>query len=250
MTSPIQPPEEGFNEKEHREKTRAAEVHGSILREQAEPREGRAPLPIWLIPVFFAVLFCAGLYLASHSGGFRPDVFELSTPASASGGEETPSGPVDPKTLGKRVFTQNCAVCHQPTGLGLPGAFPPLVGSEWVIGGEGHGDNHLVKLVLKGLQGPLQVKGENYNNAMPPWGQLSDEQIAGVLTYIRSEWGNAAPAISPDYVKSIREKTADRTDPWTAKELQAIPAEKQPATEPASPASPEQPAPAAPPTAG
>jgi len=81
---------------------------------------------------------------------------------------------------------------------------------------------------------------------MPTWSQLSDEQIASVLTYIRSEWGNAAPPISTEYVKSIREKTADRTEPWTSKELQAIPAEKEPAAEPPAPAAAPSPVPAAP----
>ena len=238
MTSPTLPPEEGFNEKDHHEEIDLAEVHASILREQADPKEGGEPIPLWLLTIFFAIVFWAGLYLANNSGGFRADVFDPSQAVQVAGGD---SGPVDPKVLGKRVFTQSCVVCHQPTGLGLPGVFPPLAGSEWVLGTDPHGDNHLVKLVLKGMQGPVKVKDVDYNNAMPAWTQLSDEQIAGVLTYIRSEWGNAAPPISTEYVKSIREKTADRTDPWTAKELLDIPAEKVPASESAPSAPPAAP---------
>lgn len=246
MTSPTQPPDEGFNEKAQPDEINISEVHGSILREQAEPRDGSEPVPLWLITVFFCIIFWAGLYLAYFSGGFRADVFDPSRTAWAGGGDAAQAGPVDPKVLGKRVFTQNCVVCHQTTGLGVAGQFPPLVGSEWVVGGDWHGDNHLVKLLLKGLQGPVEVKGATYNNAMPTWSQLSDEQIASVLTYIRSEWGNAAPPISTEYVKSIREKTADRTEPWTSKELQAIPAEKEPAAEPPAPAAAPSPVPAAP----
>ncbi len=129
--------------------------------------------------------------------------------------------------------------------MGVAGQFPPLVASEWVVGGAWVADNHLVKILLAGMQGPVQVKGNTYNNAMPPWAQLKDEQIAAILTYIRSEWGNAAAPITADYVKTIRAASADRKDPWTQKELKAIPAE----TIPAGGAAPAAPAPAAPPAA-
>jgi mono/diheme cytochrome c family protein len=165
--------------------------------------------------------------MEDNSGGFRADVFEVSDAAEADRRTDT-TGPIDPKILGKRVFTQSCVVCHQITGLGVPGQFPPLAGSEWVTGGDWHGDNHLVAILLKGLQGPVQVKGMTFNNAMPTWRQLSDEQIAAVLNYIRSEWGNAAAPISSDYVKAIREQTAGRVEPWTAKTLQTMPPEKVP----------------------
>lgn len=223
-----------------------AQVHGSILRERAEPRDGYEPIPLWLITLFFCIFFWAGLYLAYNSGGFRADVFNPAQVSWSGGGSAVAAGPVDPKVLGKRVFTQNCVVCHQATGLGVAGQFPPLVGSEWVLRGDWHGDNHLVKILLKGLQGPIQVKGNTYNNAMPPWSQLKDEQIAAVLTYIRSEWGNNAPAISPEFVKAIRDKTLDRTEPWTQKDLQAIPRELAPEAGSAAPAAPPAAAPAAP----
>jgi mono/diheme cytochrome c family protein len=110
------------------------------------------------------------------------------------------------------------------------------------------GDNHLVKILLAGMQGPVQVKGTTYNNAMPPWSQLKDDQIAAILSYIRSEWGNAAVPITADYVKTVRAASGDRKDPWTQKELKAIPAETIPAGG-AAPAAPAAPAPAAPPAA-
>jgi hypothetical protein len=90
----------------------------------------------------------------------------------------------------------------------------------------------------------MQVKGNTYNNAMPPWAQLKDDQIASILTYIRSEWGNAAPPITAEYVAKVRADSADRKEPWTQKELKAIPAETQPAAGSAAP--PAAPAPAAP----
>lgn len=237
MSNSTLPPDEGFNESESTNEMNVAKVHGSILREQAEPRDGYEPVPLWLITVFFCIIFWAGLYLAFNSGGFRADVFNPKLVAWQGGGGGAVEAP-DPKLIGKRVFTQNCVVCHQTTGLGVAGQFPPLVGSEWVLGGDWHGDNHLVKILLLGLQGPIVVKGGNYNNAMPAWKQLKDEQIAAVLTYIRSEWGNAAPPISADYVKKIRESVSSRSEPWSMNELKAIPAEKAPegGTPPAAPA--------------
>jgi len=234
----VTPTDEGPKENE----SDIARIHGAILREHAEPRDGYEPIPLWLVGLFFGIMFWAGLYLAYFSGGFRADVFNPSETAWAGGGVPQPVGPVDPKLAGKRVFTRNCVVCHQTTGLGVVGQFPPLAGSEWVLGHDWHGDNHLVKILLKGLQGPVQIKGATFNNAMPTWAQLSDEQIASVLTYIRSQWGNAAPPISPDYVKKIRGRTADRTEPWTQKDLQAIPPEKLPvagAEGDSSPATPQ-----------
>lgn len=214
------------------------EIPPAILREKSEPTESKAPIPLWLIGICFAIIFWAGLYLALNSGGFKPDVYNPTLVSWSGGGAGGAAAAPDPKVIGKRLYSQNCVVCHQGNGLGVAGQFPPLAGSEWVIGGDWVGDNHLVKVLLAGMQGAIQVKGNTYNNAMPPWSQLKDDQIASILTYIRSEWGNNAPPITPDFVKSVREKTGPR-DPWTQKELKAIPAEKadaQPAAAPAKPA--------------
>lgn len=220
-----------------------------VLREGPEPSEKRAPVPFWLIILAAVIIFWSGTQLALNSGGFRADVYNPSLVSWSGGGSGGPAVAPDPKVIGKRLFSQNCAVCHQDTGMGVAGQFPPLVGSEWVVGGDWVGDNHLVKILLAGMQGPVQVKGNTYNNAMPAWAQLKDEQIAAVLTYIRSEWGNAAAPITVDYVKTIRAATADRKDPWAQKELKAIPAETISAGDaaPAAPAAPAVPAPAAPP---
>jgi mono/diheme cytochrome c family protein len=219
-----------------------------VLREGPEPSEKRAPVPFWLIILAAVIIFWAGIQLALNSGGFRADVYNPSLVSWSGVGSGGPAVAPDPKVIGKRLFSQNCAVCHQGTGMGVAGQFPPLVGSEWVVGGAWVGDNHLVKILLAGMQGPVQVKGNTYNNAMPPWAQLKDEQIASILTYIRSEWGNAAAPITADYVKTIRAASADRKDPWTQKELKAIPAETTSAGG-AAPSAPAAPAPAAPPAA-
>lgn len=248
MTSPDHnhpPKEEGFREAELSSEIDVARVHDSILRERAEPADGYEPVPLWMVTLFMAIVFWAGLYLAFNSGGFRSDVFNsanVNWTGAGSGGEKAPP---DPMALGKRLFTQNCLVCHQQNGQGVAGQFPPLVQSEWVLSNKDwHGDNHLVKILLHGMQGPMQVQGVTYNGAMPPWSQLKDEQIAYILTYIRNEWGNQAPPITPEYVAKIREQSADRKEPWTQSELQAINRELISEAAAPAPAAPAENAPA------
>lgn len=215
---------EPFSDANVSDEMNVAKVHGSILREQSDPEDGYEPIPFWLITLFFAIIFWAGMYLAFNSGGFRADVYD-STQVSWVGGSSGPAEAPDPMVIGRRLYTANCLACHQSTGAGVARQFPTLVESEWVIPTGWHGDNHLVKVLLQGLQGPIQVKGETYNNAMPPWQQLSDEQIASILTYIRNEWGNTAPPIPAEFVAQVRESTGPRSEPWTQPELQAIPKE-------------------------
>lgn len=203
------------------DESRLVDAHDELLQSKETPAAGSESLSPWLIATFLGIAFLGTGYLFWNSGGFKPTVFNPSRVAWDGSGGTTVAAP-DPKVVGKRVFTQNCAVCHQANGMGVAGQFPPLVGSEWVLGGEWHGDNHLVKIVLHGLQGPITVLGKPYNNAMAPWGKvLDDEKIAAVLTYVRNEWGNAAPPITPEFVAKIREETKDRNDPWTQKLLQA-----------------------------
>jgi mono/diheme cytochrome c family protein len=167
-------------------------------------------------------LIWGGLYLGMNSGGFRSDVYESNAVNWAGGGSQA-AAPVDPKVVGKRLYSQNCIVCHQANGQGVAGQFPPLAGSEWVNGSGKHGENHLVLLMLHGHQGPMNVMGGSYNNAMPQWKQLSDNQIAAILTYIRSDWGNHASAIEPAFVAGIRSEHKDQSDPWTQAQLMAMP---------------------------
>jgi mono/diheme cytochrome c family protein len=120
---------------------------------------------------------------------------------------------------GKQVYSTTCAACHQPAGEGTGGVFPPLAGSEWVNGD----DAKIVRILLHGVTGPIEVAGETYNGMMPPWGgTLKDADIAAVLTYVRSAWGNKAAPITAAKVASIRSATSARTTPWTAAELAAV----------------------------
>jgi mono/diheme cytochrome c family protein len=121
-------------------------------------------------------------------------------------------------TNGAEVFTR-CAVCHQQTGLGMPGAYPPLAGSEWLL----NNPEVPIRIVLHGLQGPITVKGSSFNNAMTPFGDvLSDAEIAAVISYERSSWGNSAPAITAAQVAAIRTSTKAQTTAWNPKDLQGL----------------------------
>ncbi|MGQ9735340.1 MAG: c-type cytochrome [Thermaceae bacterium] len=90
---------------------------------------------------------------------------------------------------GAKLYAQ-CAGCHQATGAGIPGAFPPLAGHVAEILNLEGGREYLIKSLLYGLQGPTVVKGMKYNGVMPAYGQLKDEEIAGLLNHIATAWGD------------------------------------------------------------
>jgi mono/diheme cytochrome c family protein len=114
--------------------------------------------------------------------------------------------------------------CHQPDGNGTPGQFPPLTGSEWLKEKE---PGRIIRIVLNGLNGPLQLNGKSYNGSMVPWKDtLKDEEIAAVLTYVRKAkgFGNNAEEVKPERVAAVRKKleAAGRTQPFTPDELLKI----------------------------
>ena len=111
-----------------------------------------------------------------------------------------------------------CAGCHQSNGRGMPGTFPPLAGSEIATGSP----EIPVRIVLHGLQGPLTVRGQRFNGTMPAWGQFSDADIAATLTYVRSQWGNSASAVTPAQVTAVRQAAAGRNRAWTGAEIEAL----------------------------
>jgi mono/diheme cytochrome c family protein len=116
---------------------------------------------------------------------------------------------------GAAVYARTCIACHGPDGKGVPGAFPPLDGADWAVG-----DPSIpVRILLAGLQGPIEVSGQKFNNIMPPHTDLKDAEIADVLTYVRQSWSNDATPVSEDFVKQTRAKFAGRGTPWTAAEL-------------------------------
>lgn len=101
---------------------------------------------------------------------------------------------------GAKVYQANCSSCHQATGVGIEGEFPPLAGNPVVVG-----DPMTVIHILKyGLNGKIAVRGHQFNGMMPAWGQqLSNADIAAVITYIRSSWGNDASAVTEAEVAAV-----------------------------------------------
>jgi mono/diheme cytochrome c family protein len=198
-------------------------------REPIEPSENLLPLPFWLITFSGVLLFWGGIYLQRYSGDYAATVYNEN--AMRPGLVRTnAAAPIDPYVLGRRLFADTCAKCHQPDGQGVPGQYPPLAGSEWVLA---HDPTRMIRIVLDALQGPVKVKGAEFNNTMTPWRDtLTDQQIAAVITYVRTQkdWGNNASTVTPEEVAQIRAKTKNRQPggPWTVNELLAVPVNESP----------------------
>lgn len=176
-------------------------------RENPDPHERANPVP-WPMILLAAVLVGFGVVYILRADIESPAVWGDGRSAAELAGTSRLAGA---KVDGAALFSSLCAACHQATGQGLPGVFPPLAGSEWVIGK----DSTAAAILLHGINGSLTVKGTVYNGAMPAFGgQLNDEQIAAVLTHIRSQWGNSAAPVSAETVAAAREAHQARTAPF------------------------------------
>ena len=121
---------------------------------------------------------------------------------------------------GGKIYSDLCMNCHQPNGGGNPGQAPPLAGSEWVLA---TGPNRIIRVPIRGLQGPMKVKGVDWNLNMAAIGaSLSDDQIAAVLTFVRNNWGNKAPLVTPAQVAKVRDQIKDHPDQFTPAELEKV----------------------------
>ncbi|MGN6490471.1 MAG: c-type cytochrome [Agriterribacter sp.] len=107
---------------------------------------------------------------------------------------------------GKAVYEKECLSCHQQDGLGVQRLNPPLANTKWVLGPK----NQLIRIVLNGLNDPIEIDGETYYNPMPAHQHLNDQQISDVLTYVRNSFGNTAVAITPTEVKKVRAAEAKK----------------------------------------
>ena len=103
--------------------------------------------------------------------------------------------------FGQRTYEQNCQACHQAKGQGIPNAFPPLAGSDYLLSKP----ERSIDVLLNGLSGKVTVNGNAYNGVMPAV-QLTNEKVANVLTYILNTWGNNGGEITPKQVESARNK--------------------------------------------
>ena len=184
---------------------RLVEVHSQLSRDKDEPAEGFSLTPIFIVFLFCGFGFWAGLYLTQNSGNFAPTAFDLNAPKAAAAGGPVAFEPDAAK--GEKLFIANCAACHQATGLGVPGAFPPLAKSAWVTGSE----ERIIKAVLAGLAGEIEVNGVKYNGNMPNIGAgLKDGQVAHIVTYVRQAWGNTAEPVMDTKVAEVRKAIGNR----------------------------------------
>lgn len=169
-------------------------------------RTGRAAGILTLIVLFG----CGG-------GGERP---AADTAGSAGAVAAAPAAPA--AAGGGEALYQRCVTCHQPNGEGMAGNFPPLAGSEYATA-----SNVAVpiRIVLHGMQGPVTVKGVEYNGVMPAYGtgqEMSDDEVASVLTYVRQSWGNSASAVTAAQVAAERAASRSAAGPVTAQELRPL----------------------------
>lgn len=186
-------------------------ANAAQLRENADPHESLVPIPRLLLGLIALLLAWAVYYIVTANPrtpaqfGDRRTLADLA--ATRSTATPATAGAVD----GAQVFTTQCVACHQATGVGIPGAFPPLAGSEWATGKE----RLIVQILLHGINGSITVKGATYNGVMPNFGdKLSDAEIAAVTSYVRSQWGNNASRIESATVAAERGMTKARSEPW------------------------------------
>jgi len=230
-STPESRPRQGMDYGESEE---VQQVHAAIQREKREPRVGLEPLSIWLIAVYGLAIFFGGAYLGRFSGTFSGDSLDPAlVPAAKKAAAAGPGGgqqaaELSPAERGKKVFLANCATCHQATGLGVPGQYPPLAGSEFTTGGS----RRPAMIVLKGLQGPVKVKGQQYGSAvMQPWESLGDQKVADVVTYERSEWGNSASPVTKEQIAALRKELAGHPASFNEPEILGAPNEDLPGGE-------------------
>lgn len=145
---------------------------------------------IALFSLLVSVSACGG---SSQKSGNTSNEPELSATAEAN---------LDAKVEhpGKEVYNAVCLACHMADGSGVPGMHPPLIESDWVNGDK----ERLIKVILNGMSDEIKVKGETYSGMMPPQSQLSNQQIANVLSYVRSNFGNDSSPVTEEEVAQVR----------------------------------------------
>jgi nitrite reductase (NO-forming) len=142
------------------------------------------------------------VYLADRA---QPNLQAVATAAAArAAGNLTVE---DQIAAGRQLFTGTCSVCHQAEGTGLPGVFPPLAKSDLIA----NDPKRPIDILLHGLSGKVTVNGQEYNSVMPPMSQLTDDEIANIITYVLNSWGNPGGRVTVDEVKQARAAGAPAT---------------------------------------
>lgn len=176
-------------------------------REYSDPYERNGPVPRVVVALVLGVLVWAVTYIVTTQRDDDPTLGDRRSRATLEGKAKGATASAN----GGELYAANCAACHQTSGTGLPGAFPPLAGSEWVLGQE----KVLANILLHGISGRLTVRQVSYNGAMPSFKEkFDDNEIAAILTYVRGNFGNGAGKVAADLVATERAASKDRTTPW------------------------------------
>jgi mono/diheme cytochrome c family protein len=184
-----------------------------------EPKAAPTSVPIWLIITFFLLLWLAMVYFDQNSGWFDTHVYLPYHSLAELEKFQPPQGGTTGQ--GRENFEKICALCHNSDGTGRPNQAPPFVGSEWVLGPV----NRLIRIPQLGINGPIKVKGVEFQgtqNMAAMGAALSDQDLADVLTYIRTSWGNKASPVTAAQVKAVRTELGNRTQQLSADELMQV----------------------------
>lgn len=188
-------------------------------RETGDPSEQVQPMPLLAAAVTLVMVLLGAGYIFFSDPFGNAELGDRRTVADLSAKAPGAPGAAGQAVDGKALYTGNCASCHQATGKGLPGVFPPLDGSEWVQGEP----RVLVNILLHGITGEIEVAGTTYKGMMPSFKQLGDAELAAIASTIRSEWSNKAAAITPEQFAAERKDTRRSAPFASGAELKALP---------------------------
>lgn len=191
------------------------DIHQAALRERVLPEEGNETGPWWLYAIILVTFAFGFFYIGFYFGEFtyQPHQLYISQAENEAPAEEAELSQME---LGENIYGRVCSTCHQSNGEGVDGAFPTLVGTDYVTGNVGR----FAGIIVHGLYGEMEVNSDTYNGNMPAWGEeISDEEVAAVMTYVRNSFGNNSSDVPVDSIKSYRETYGDRTSQWEVGEL-------------------------------
>lgn len=195
----------------------------SQTREKNDPHELNNPIPYSVSAVILGLTIWSVAYIfwTSHTLEKNAELEQLAS-VTRTTSTEPAAPPANTTTLvakksskavnGKAIYSASCSSCHQATGKGLAGVFPPLDASSWVSSDD---HNLPVQIIAKGLKGKINVAGTDYNGIMPAFaGSLSNEELAAVITYIRGAWSNKSSKVTTADVELSLTQFNSQTQPW------------------------------------
>ena len=204
---------------------------GCAMPNEAEPTAAMTAMPVWPISLMLALLFLGAWYFDLYGGWFEAKVY---APYSSVADVQRFQPNTDPNASfiaqGKKLFSDNCAVCHMETGVGNPGnGCPPLIDSEWV---KHAAPDRMIMIISKGLSGPITVNSKVYSTGvmLAVGDSLSGDEkeksakIAAIASYVRKQFAGLPGVVKPEQAEAIRASFKDRGPVnFTAEDLLKVP---------------------------